>query len=100
MGEPVMLVTVAHAPTNSDTAPMLQLSPSLVCAATTGPWLVGAARAGVIQRTPHVLGPGPFGREVVLVRRGETQPLGGFQQLLIKGLVAVMCAAVQVQALV
>ena len=63
MGQPVVLRTVAHAPTShSDTAPMLEVSPSLVCTSTTSSWCVGAARTGVIQRAPHGLHPWPLGR--------------------------------------
>ena len=58
VGQPVVLRTVAHAPTShSDTAPMLEVSPSLVCTSTTSSWCVRAARTGVIQRTPRGLHP-------------------------------------------
>jgi hypothetical protein len=95
VGQPVVLRAVTHAPTSrSDTAPMLQLSPCLVCTSTTGSWCVGAARTGVIQRAPHGLHPRPLGRGEALGWSGVARPLHNLQHPLVKGLGAVLGAAV------
>ena len=95
MGQPVVHRAVAHAPTSrSDTAPMLELSPSLVCTSTTGSWCVGVARTGVIQRAPHGLHPLLLGRGKALGWSRVARPLHNIHHPLVKGLGAVLGAAV------